>query len=273
MPIQFPPSPSVNQEYAYEGKVWAWDGSSWVGVRQETGIQKSNIWAKQSLLIPKRGFGLNSGYNGTTDQRRTTAGTIPTLKHYMERDLGLFANTLNVIYESLTYIITGNATVTGNGTDTVNIFKISGSAGWNSQAYSLTPFTAPCTIEFNKQAEFNDNTQSYAMIGWNEDPTASASYESIDHASYPYRTTAYEVYNNGTRVDLGAWSTANKFYLVYGTDGTIKHYNGSTLLYSANYGAGKTVYVDTSLYAVNATYGGFSNVKVIKLTWNGTAYV
>jgi hypothetical protein len=59
-------------------------------VRQETGIQKSNIWAKQNLLIPKRGFGLNSGYNGTTDQRRTAAGTIPMLKQYMERDLGEF---------------------------------------------------------------------------------------------------------------------------------------------------------------------------------------
>jgi hypothetical protein len=91
MPIQFPPSPSVNQEYTYEGKVWAWDGSSWVGVRQATGVQKSNIWAKQNLLIPKRGFGLNSGYNGTTDQRRTAAGTIPSQKHYIERDLGEFA--------------------------------------------------------------------------------------------------------------------------------------------------------------------------------------
>ena len=94
MSIQFPPSPSVNQEYTYEGKVWAWDGSSWVGVRQETGIQKSNIWAKQNLLIPKRGFGLNSGYNGTTDQRRTKAGTIPILKHNMERNLGEFINTV-----------------------------------------------------------------------------------------------------------------------------------------------------------------------------------
>jgi hypothetical protein len=96
MPIQFPTNPEVNQEYTYEGKVWAWDGSSWVGVRQETGIQKSNIWAKQNLLIPKRGFGLNSGYNGTTDQRRTKAGTIPGLKHYMERDLGEFINTVGV---------------------------------------------------------------------------------------------------------------------------------------------------------------------------------
>ena len=33
----------------------------------------------------------NSGYCGTTDQRRTQAVTIPMLKHYMERDLGTFS--------------------------------------------------------------------------------------------------------------------------------------------------------------------------------------
>lgn len=33
----------------------------------------------------------NSGYCGTTDQRRTQAGTIPMLKHFIERDLGTFS--------------------------------------------------------------------------------------------------------------------------------------------------------------------------------------
>jgi hypothetical protein len=37
-----------------------------------------------------RRWRLNSGYCGNTDQRRTKAGTIPTLKHYIERDLGEF---------------------------------------------------------------------------------------------------------------------------------------------------------------------------------------
>jgi hypothetical protein len=37
-----------------------------------------------------RRWRLNSGYCGNTDQRRTEAGTIPILKHYMERDLGQF---------------------------------------------------------------------------------------------------------------------------------------------------------------------------------------
>jgi len=41
-----------------------------------------------------RRWRLNSGYNGTTDQRRTKAGTIPMLKHNMERNLGLFGSGL-----------------------------------------------------------------------------------------------------------------------------------------------------------------------------------
>jgi len=39
-----------------------------------------------------RRWRLNSGYNATTDQRRTAAGTIPMLKHGIERDLGAFGN-------------------------------------------------------------------------------------------------------------------------------------------------------------------------------------
>ena len=120
MPIQFPSSPALNQEYTYEGKVWAWDGSSWVGVRQQTGILSSTVWAKQSLLIPKRGFGLNSGYNATTDQRRTKAGTIPMLKHNMERNLGLFAvaTGINIVTSGLVlHLDAGNATsYSGSGT-------------------------------------------------------------------------------------------------------------------------------------------------------------
>ena len=177
-------------------------------------------------------------------------------------------------YELLTYTTTGNLTVTGNGTNTVNIFKTSGGNAWDNQAYSTTPFTAPCTIEFNKQAASADNGVSYAMIGWNVDPLTNASYDTLDYASFPYRTDGYQIYHNGSAITPGiSWSTANKFYIVYGTDGFIKHYNGSKLLYSVNYGTGNTVYVDSSFYSPNATFGGFDNIKVIRSAWNGTDYV
>ena len=112
------------------------------------------------------------------------------------------------------------------------------------------------------------------MIAWNEDPTTNASYTSLDYAAYPYRTDTYSVYHNGTQVLFsGSWSTSEKFYLVYDTDGTIKHYNGSTLLHSVSYGTGKTVYVDSSFYSVNGTYGGFSNIRVTRASWTGSEYI
>ena len=178
-----------------------------------------------------------------------------------------------VSVSELNYFVDDDLTLTNIDNSTVDIFKTSGSNSWDRQAYSLTQFTAPCTIEFNKQAEATDNGLSYAMIAWNEDPTANASYTTLDHASYPFQTNAYSVYHNGSQVlSTGSWSTSEKFYIVYNTDGTIKHYNGSNLLYSVSYGFGKTVYVDSSFNRVNSTYGGFSNIKVSRRAWDGCQY-
>ena len=186
------------------------------------------------------------------------------------------ASSIYVPYVDFNFVLTGDLTLTGVDQVTFDIFRTSGSNGWNQSMYSLLPFNAPCTIEFNKQARAGggDNGQSYAMISWNEDPTTTSSYTDLDHGAYPYRTDQYIVYNNGSGNNTGiSWSTSETFYIVYNTDGTIKHYNGSTLLYSANYGTGKTVYFDTSIYSPYETYGGFTNVKIARnRSWDGFQY-
>lgn len=205
-------------------------------------------------------------YSGSANQVGMWELTdITMMQHY-----GYF----QVQYAALTFTASGNLTVTNNGVSTgVNIFKTSGSASWDNQAYTSQGFTAPCTLEFNKMAASGDNSLSYAMIAWNSDPTSDASYTSLDYAAYPYQTAGYQVYNNGTGITPGVtWSTANKFYLVYATNGYMYHYNGSNLLYSVNYGTGQTVYIDSSFYSVDATYGGFSNIRVALGAWNGTSY-
>jgi hypothetical protein len=177
----------------------------------------------------------------------------------------------------MTYIATGNMTLTNNGTQEVTMFKNSDNGSWNGQAYSTEMFTAPCTIEFSKQAVSGDNGASYAMIGWDIDPGTNSSYTSMDHASYPFNASGYEVYNNGSGVLIQSsgvtWDPTKRFYVVYDTDGYIRHYNDSKLLYSANYGTGNKVYFDSSFYSVNSTYGGFSNVRVSRRSWNGYTYV
>ena len=180
----------------------------------------------------------------------------------------------NPVYETLTFTgITGTLTVTNNGTSTVNIFKTSGSSAWDAQAYSNVGFVAPCTLEFNKLADPTDNGASYAMIGLDPAPATDANYTSIDHAAYPYFTNSYGVYDNGTPTTYGPWSTASKFYIVYSADGSIKHYNGSTLLYTGAGTPGLTRFIDMSIYSVNGTYGGFSNIRLTKNIWDGTKYV
>ena len=176
-----------------------------------------------------------------------------------------------VPYEILNFTsVSGNLTVTNNGTKDVTIFKTSDNNSWNGHALLSTGFTAPVTMEFFKQAAATDNGVSYAMIGWNSDPTTNASYDSLDWAAYPYRTDNYSVYHNGADLGFfGVWNPANKFYIVYTTDGYIRHYNGSTLLYSVFKGTGQTVYLDNSFYAVNSTFGGFSNIRVRRDSWTG----
>ena len=193
----------------------------------------------------------------------TTAGAV---KSGLNVDLSFSGLFVVPEYETLTYTLSSaNLTITGNGTNTVDVYKTGNGGAWNEQIYSLVPFTAPCTIEYNKQAGSN------LMIGWNEDPLTNANFTSLDYAAWTDNTNNYQVFHNGfSQPAGGTWNTADKLYVVYNTDGTIKHYNGSKLLFSANYGTGKTVYVDTTFYDV--TTNGFANLKVIRAAWNGTAY-
>jgi hypothetical protein len=62
---------------------------------------------------------LNSGYCGTTDQRRTKAGTIPSLKHYIERDLGEFGNNPIIVESGLVLHLDAGNVLSYPGTGTV----------------------------------------------------------------------------------------------------------------------------------------------------------
>ena len=182
-------------------------------------------------------------------------------------------NSSSTTYENLTFVLSGNLVARGNGTSNVSIFKMSGAFDWDNQAYCLTAFTPPCTLEFNKWSGTQDNGYSYTMIGWNTDPTTNPSYTSLDYASFPYSQSYYQVYNNGVAASPGGtWSSLNKWYIVYGTDGSIKHYNGSTLLYSASTASTASRYIDSSFHSPGATFGGLSSLRVIKKAWNGTSY-
>ncbi len=187
-----------------------------------------------------------------------------------------FGKIRDVFFVPLTFINNGAAlTFTNNGTDDVTIAKTAGSASWDAGAYTSTSFTAPVTVEFYKQTGTGDNGASYAMISWNIDPATNASYTDLDYAPYIYQSGSVNHYDGASNLGATsvAHSTAQKFYLVYATDGFQYLYWGSTMVRSFNRGTGLTVYLDTSFYSVNGTFSRFFNIRVIRKAWNGTAYV
>jgi hypothetical protein len=175
-------------------------------------------------------------------------------------------------YMVLNFVPSGGITIARNGTTSVDISKTGGTdSSWDQGAHTAATYSQPLTLEFNKTASAGDDGLSYAMIGLNADPAASNGYDTIDHASYPFQQNSYTIYNNGSGADVGgSWSQSNKFYLVY-ADNTIKHYNGSKLLYTAAYTA-NPVGIDSSLYRVNQTNCRFTNVRLTQSVWNGTEY-
>lgn len=242
----------------------------------EGGDHTTYSWNASYAGLMVRYFG-----RGNSSNTRRLNGSLPVTKIY-NRALSAAEVRQNYDalkeryfgYQTLTLVNGSNITLANNGTTSVTITKNADNNSWNGQAYSTEAFSAPCTIEFTKNAGTGDNGNSYAMIGWNTDPTTDSSYSSIDHAAYPFMQSTYHVYHNGSNVlASGVWDPNKRFYVVYDTDGYIRHYNGSTLLYSANYGIGNTVYLDSSLYNTDTTYCKFSDVTVCRKSWNGTQYV
>lgn len=179
------------------------------------------------------------------------------------------------IYIPMTFSPSGGITVSRNSTTNIDLAKTGGAdQSWDQGAHTAAIYSQPLTLEFNKTASAGDDGLSYAMIGFNVDPATNNSYNTIDYASYPYAQNTYSVYHNGSSISpsVSSWNQANKFYIVYANN-LIRHYNGSTLMYTSPTYTGNPVAIDSSFYRVNQTNCRFTNVRLTNKIWNGTAYV
>jgi hypothetical protein len=179
------------------------------------------------------------------------------------------------IYIPMTFIPSAGITVSRNSTTNIDLAKTGGTDNsWDQGAHTAAIYSQPLTLEFNKTASAGDDGLSYAMIGFNVDPATNNSYTTLDYASYPYAQNAYSVYHNGSGISpsVSSWNQANKFYIVYANN-LIRHYNGSTLMYTSPTYTGNPVGIDSSFYRVNQVNNRFTNVRLTNKIWNGTAYV
>ena len=187
-----------------------------------------------------RRWRLNSGYCGNTDQRRTRAGTIPTLKHYMERDLGAFNNEEIVSSGLVLYLDAGN----------VLSYSGSGSAWTDLSGNSNTAtLTASPTYDSSNSGSllFNGSTQwatitnpstlrnqNFTVSIWFKPATQSSALKSIidfDHA----------IGSGQNWVMQSEDALTNKYWY-------FASYDGAAFQPVGNYGAGKGMQFTSSVW-------------------------
>ena len=238
MPIEFPTSPNEGDTYTYNGRVWAWDGQSWVGVRLETGTPVKKIWSESVLTNPFRSRKLNSGYSFNTDQRTTQAGTISAAKHFTERSLdrNLFIDGWNpsLISTALWLDAADIATITLNGS-TVSQWNDKSGNGRNASQGTA-----------GQQPTYTSNSQNgYGMISFD------GSNDNLDISSTTLITSGnsnfgvFVAYKPKTATGYGAILAnyvAGQFELLFGSQSAAAYlapwglYNNASLdLDSDNY--------------------------------------
>jgi hypothetical protein len=187
-----------------------------------------------------RRWRLNSGYCGNTDQRRTKAGTIPMLKHYIERDLGLF-NTEDIVSSGLVlYLDAGNVlSYSGSGSTWTDLSGNSNTATLtDSPTYDSSNSGS---LLFNGSTQWatitNPSTlrnQDFTVSIWFKPATQSAAVKSIidfDHGTSPFQ---------GWVIQSEDATTNRYWYLAY--------YDGAAFQPVDNFGAGKGMQWTSSVW-------------------------
>ena len=139
-------------------------------------------------------------------------------------------------------------------TDYTTFTKTGGTNGqFDQQVYSTEGFVRGA----HASARASDIT-SRTMFGLNADPTADASFTSLDYAIY-FNNGTINIYESNTAVSYGTpvtYSTNNTAMITY--DGTtIRYYLDGTLLRSVARAIGSALYFDSSFHTQNS---GLTNV-------------
>ena len=109
-----------------------------------------------------RRWRLNSGYCGTTDQRRTAAGTIPMLKHGMERNLGQFLTTTG----AWSPVRLASTACWLDASDTATITLVSGTnvSEWRDKSGNERHATQATSV--NQPTYISSGMNSLGLVDW-----------------------------------------------------------------------------------------------------------
>ncbi len=134
------------------------------------------------------------------------------------------------------------------------IQRIANYSAWDASAHSSESFTGGAALSFK-----NPTNVHAIMVGLNSDPTADASYTSLDYAWYMAEDSHLQIYESGALIaDYGVQPAGVTMQIVYNGK-TVRYYHGATFVREVATTAGRRFWFDSSL----ATPGA----RIENITW------
>jgi hypothetical protein len=102
MAIDFPTSPSVNQQYSYNGRTWKWNGYAWildVNYTANAAFDKANT----ATYIANLAFDTANSANATTGVSATTYGGATQIGVFTVNTRGKITSAANVAFSGMDY--------------------------------------------------------------------------------------------------------------------------------------------------------------------------
>jgi hypothetical protein len=139
-------------------------------------------------------------------------------------------------------------------------FKSTDTLAWDTDAYSADGYTDGCSLQFRAL-----RTDGGAMMGLNSDPTANASYDTLDFAFYLKIGGTIGIWESGVdKGDFGTYTTLTQFDLRH--DGYMVQYLVNGAVVRAVPIVGQRFFMDSSIYTPGA---GFVGIQWGPLSANG----
>jgi hypothetical protein len=217
------------------------------------GTQLGDLYATGYSAISSGVSGLNSSFLRKSQLQYVT---IDNPKNYLTSGSGIYSNNIRINFPTNVRI----PEIAGVGTSAVgNVFtKTAATAAWDAQVYSTTAYNKNIFAE----AKANQTTAAI-MFGLNGDPTANASYDTLDYAWYFQGGGGLQIWESNAQIitNLGSYTTSTKLRINY--DGEWITYLKDNVIMRATPVKNKNqyFYFDASFYnqngAITANYGTF----------------
>ena len=150
---------------------------------------------------------------------------------------------------------TSDIKLVGTGTGIVitgnRVTRPTGGGNWDSQAYTPDGYVGGAYSSFSPTS-----TSAYFMAGLNTDPTADASYVSLDFAFYMAGDTNLYIYESANGQGAFSTATADDVLSVVYDNEYVRYLKNGIELRAVYVGAGKKYHFDSSF-----VYSGLSNIR------------